>query len=131
MSGFTFRGTHSSDFGIHTVYQSRTILPPRREGKIAIPGRSGYYDGVAGGVGFTSITVAWLSQLNAFAMVGISGLLAVLSKGAETLQTRMAVPTSISDIITGILLFCMLGCEFFINYKLIFRGAGRKEARHE
>ena len=89
------------------------------------------YDGVAGGVGFTSITVAWLSQLNAFAMVGISGLLAVLSKGAETLQTRMAVPTSISDIITGILLFCMLGCEFFINYKLIFRGAGRKEARHE
>ena len=85
---------------------------------------------MAGGVGFTSITVAWLSQLNAFAMVGISGLLAVLSKGAETLQTRMAVPTSISDIITGILLFCMLGCEFFINYKLIFRGAGRKEARH-
>jgi len=48
-------------------------------------------------------------------------LLAVLEKGAETLQTRMAVPTSISDIITGILLFCMLGCEFFINYRLIFR----------
>ncbi len=87
------------------------------------------YDGVAGGVGFTSITVAWLSQLNAFAMIAISGLLAVLSKGAETLQTRMAVPTSISDIITGILLFCMLGCEFFINYKLIFRK--KKEVRHE
>ena len=86
------------------------------------------YDGVANGVGFTSITVAWLSQLNAFAMVAISALLAVLSKGAETLQTRMAVPTSISDIITGILLFCMLGCEFFINYKLIFRK--KKEARH-
>ncbi len=85
------------------------------------------YDGVAGGVGFTSITVAWLSQLNAFAMVGISLLLAVLSKGAETLQTRMSVPASISDIITGILLFCMLGCEFFINYRLIFRGKSHKE----
>ena len=86
------------------------------------------YDGVAGGVGFTSITVAWLSQLNAFAMVGISLLLAVLEKGAETLQTRMMVPTSISDIITGILLFCMLGCEFFINYRMIFRKKGPKEA---
>ena len=86
------------------------------------------YDGVAGGVGFTSITVAWLSQLNAFAMVGISLLLAVLEKGAETLQTRMAVPASISDIITGILLFCMLGCEFFINFRLIFRKKGQKEA---
>ena len=86
------------------------------------------YDGVAGGVGFTSITVAWLSQLNAFAMVGISLLLAVLEKGAETLQTRLAVPASISDIITGILLFCMLGCEFFINFRLIFRKKGQKEA---
>lgn len=42
------------------------------------------YDGVANGVGFTSITVAWLSQLNAFAMIVISALLAILEKGAET-----------------------------------------------
>lgn len=81
------------------------------------------YDGVAAGVGFTSITVAWLSQLNAFAMIVISMMLAIISKGAETLQTRLAVPASISDIITGILLFCMLGCEFFINYRLIFRSS--------
>lgn len=84
------------------------------------------YDGVAAGVGFTAITVAWLAQLNPFAMIGISALLAVLEKGADTLQTRMNVPTSISDIITGIFLFCMLGCEFFINYRLILRG-GHKE----
>lgn len=48
MSGFTFRGVHSSAFGIrgvHTQDQSRLILPPRREGKLTIPGRSGYYDG--------------------------------------------------------------------------------------
>lgn len=50
MSGFTFRGKHSSVFGIHTVDQARTISPPRREGRITIPGRSGYYDGVSGGV---------------------------------------------------------------------------------
>ena len=67
-------------------------------------------DTVAAGNGFTAITVAWLSQLNAFAMIVISLMLAILSKGAETLQTRLMVPTSISDIITGILLFCMLGC---------------------
>ena len=79
------------------------------------------YDGVAAGVGFTAITVAWLAQLNPFAMIGISALLAVLEKGADRLQTRMNVPASISDIITGIFLFCMLGCEFFINYRLILR----------
>lgn len=84
------------------------------------------YDGVAGGVGFTAITVAWLAQLNPFAMVAISGMLAVLSKGAETLHTRLSVPASISDIITGILLFCMLACEFFINFKLVFRAPEKK-----
>ena len=87
------------------------------------------YDGVAAGVGFTAITVAWLAQLNPFAMVGISLLLGVLDKGADTLQTQHNVPASISDIITGIFLFCMLGCEFFINYRLIFRGSHKEVAK--
>jgi hypothetical protein len=33
MSGFSFRGVHSSKFGIYTQDTSRIILPPRREGK--------------------------------------------------------------------------------------------------
>ncbi len=91
-------------------------------GFIVASGANGtLYNGVADGVGFTSITVAWLSQLNAFAMIAISMMLAVLTKGAETLQTMLNVPASISDIIIGLLLFCMLGCEFFINYRMIFR----------
>ena len=91
-------------------------------GFIVASGANGtLYNGVADGVGFTPITVAWLSQLNAFAMIAISMMLAVLTKGAETLQTMLNVPASISDIIIGLLLFCMLGCEFFINYRMIFR----------
>ena len=85
------------------------------------------YANAAGGVGFTAITVAWLAQLNPFAMIAISFLLAVLSKGASELQTRLAIPASISDIITGIVLFCMLACEFFIQYKILFRGHENKE----
>ena len=101
-------------------------------GFIIVSGANGTLNAdVAGGVGFTAITVAWLSQLNAFAMILISGMLAILEKGAETLQTRLAVPTSISDIITGILLFCMLGCEFFINFRLIFRTKGAKKTAGE
>ena len=88
---------------------------------------------IANGVGFTSITVAWLGQLNAFAMIVISFLLAVLSKGTNTLETRLNIPNSMADIVTGILLFCMLGCEFFINYRIIFRngkkGLGKEAAR--
>jgi phage-related protein len=50
MSGFSFRGVHSSQYGIFTQDQNRILIPPRREGKTTIPGRSGYYDGVTGNV---------------------------------------------------------------------------------
>lgn len=80
-------------------------------------------DSVAGGVGFTGITVAWLAQLNPFAMVGISYLLAILEKGSSTINTLTAnvIPESMSDMLTGMILFCMLGSEFFIRYRLIPR----------
>ena len=76
---------------------------------------------IANGAGFTAITVAWLAQLNPFAMIVIAFMLAVLSRGASSLNTKLGVPITISDSITGIILLCMLGCEFFINYRLIFR----------
>ncbi len=85
------------------------------------------YADVAGGVGFTAIVVAWLAQLNPFVMIAISLLLAVLDKGASGLQTSLRVPASISDIITGIILLCMLACEFFINYRLVIRSRSEKE----
>lgn len=84
---------------------------------------------VAGGVGFTSITVAWLSQLNSFAMIIIASILAIIEKGSSTLQTQLKVPASVAQIVSGTLLFCMLGCEFFINYRLIFRNSRNKEAQ--
>lgn len=85
--------------------------------------------GIAGGVGFTAITVCWLSQMNPFAMISVASVLAVLEKGAETLQTRLSVPASISDIIIGVILLSMLGCEFFINYKLQLRKKQAKEGK--
>ena len=50
MSGFSFRGVHSSAFGIYTQDTGRIIIPPRRDGKVVIPGRSGYYNGTVGNV---------------------------------------------------------------------------------
>ncbi len=84
------------------------------------------YSSVANGVGFTAITVAWLAQLNPFAMVVIAALLGILSKGSASLQTALGVPSSVSDILTGIILLCLLGCEFFINFKVIYNRNGKE-----
>ena len=88
-------------------------------------------DSVAGGVGFTGITVAWLAQLNPIGMVFISLLLAVLTKGASTINTltHNALPESMSDMLTGLILFCMLASEFFIRYRMIFRKKQKEAAK--
>ena len=78
-------------------------------------------DTTANGYGFTAIVVAWLSKLNPFTMVGISAFLAVLQKGSNTIQTNFGIPASASDVLTGLILLCMLGSEFFINYRFVFR----------
>ena len=72
--------------------------------------------------------LAWLAKLNPIVMVFIAAFLAVLTKGSGTIQTNFGIPKSMADVLTGIILFFMLGCEFFINYRLIFRGKG--EAHH-
>lgn len=79
------------------------------------------YDGVADGVGFTAITVAWLANLNPFGMVLIAMLLAVLEKGSQTLYRKLQVPSTIAEILTGLILLCMLASEFFIHYRLSIR----------
>ena len=78
-------------------------------------------ENTAGGVGFTAITVAWMAKMNPFAMLVVAMFLAILSRGSNTIQTNFKIPISAAELLTGIILFFMLGCEFFITYKLIFK----------
>ncbi len=74
-----------------------------------------------GGAGFTAISVSWLAGMNPLLMVVYSCFIAVLQRGSNRIQTTMGIPKSAADMLTGIILFFMLGVEFFINYQLIFR----------
>ena len=83
--------------------------------------------GTAGGNGFTAIIVAWLAKFNTFTMALISFLLIFLEKGAAEIASAYNLNDFASDIIAGVILFFILGSEFFINYKAIFRGHAGKE----
>lgn len=75
----------------------------------------------AGGRGFTAIIVAWLAKFNTFTMIAISVLIVFLEKGASQIASNYDLNEYVSNIITGIILFFLLGSEFFINYRLVFR----------
>ena len=80
----------------------------------------------ANGRGFTAIIVAWMSGFNPLFMLLISGLLIFMQQGAIQIATQFKLNENFSDIITGIILFFLIGCEFFINYKIEFRKKGEE-----
>ncbi|MBR3736099.1 MAG: ABC transporter permease [Lachnospiraceae bacterium] len=98
-------------------------------GCIAVSGASHTIStSTAGGRGFTAIIVAWLAKFNTFTMLLISLLLAFLDSGAGEIASKCKLNDYASQMIIGIILFFILGSEFFINYRLIFRKKGKEEA---
>ena len=75
---------------------------------------------ISEGRGFTAIMVAWLAKFNPIVMILTSFLLVFFERGAGEIATVFALNQSFSDIISGVVLFFIIGSEFFINYKLKF-----------
>ena len=75
---------------------------------------------VAGGRGFTAIIVAWLAKFNTFVMILIAALIVFLQKGAVQIASQFNLNDYVSNVVTGIILFFILGSEFFINYRIRF-----------
>ncbi len=93
-------------------------------GFIAVAGASHTIStSTAGGRGFTAIIVCWLAKFNSFVMILIAALLVFFEKGAIEIASRYNLNNHVSSMITGIILFFILGSEFFINYKVKFRGS--------
>ena len=82
---------------------------------------------IVGGRGFTAVMVSWLAKFNPIVMVFTSLLLVVLSRGASEISSVFSLNHSFADILTGIILFFIIGSEFFLTYKVSLR-KGKKEA---
>ena len=81
------------------------------------------------GRGFTAVMVSWLAKFSPFWMIMISMLLVVLERGAGEISTKFGLNQSYSDMLTGIILFFIIGSEFFIMYRVHFRKPGDKEGK--
>ncbi len=82
---------------------------------------------IVGGQGFTAIMVSWLAKFNPIFMILTSFLLIFLQCGTNQISTDFRLDTSICDIITAVILFFIIGCEFFANYKIHFRKKSKEE----
>lgn len=79
-----------------------------------------------GGQGFTAILMSWLGQFNPFIMAVMTALVVFLRIGVAKVADTSLLNSSFSEIIVGIVILMLVGCEFFINYSIKFKH-GKKE----
>ncbi len=87
-----------------------------------------------GGRGFTAIMVSWLAKFNPLFMILTAGLIIFLECGSKQLVSeywREGLNASLADVVTGIILFFIIGCEFFINYQIKFRSSKASSQKKE
>ena len=79
-----------------------------------------------GGLGFTAIMVSWLAKFNPLVMIGTSSFITFLDQGSSQITTNFNIDSAFPDMVVGIVLFFIIGCEFFIGYQLKFRETKKK-----
>ncbi len=70
------------------------------------------------GYGFTAIIVVFVGRLHPIGIVLASLLMALLYLGGEAVQTSLQLPQALAGVFQGLLLFCLLGCDLFVNYRV-------------
>ena len=73
---------------------------------------------ISPGYGFAAIIVAWIGRLHPFGIVLGSLLMSLLYLGGESAQMQMALPSAITGLFQGLLLFYLLAADLFINFRL-------------
>ena len=87
-------------------------------GMMEVSGNAGTMsEGVTRGVGFTAIIVAWLASLKPWSIFIVAALFSVMEKGSSVVESTFGISEACADVLQGIILFFVLGCEFFIRYK--------------
>lgn len=120
-----YAGISVSRVMIRTVFLSAALCG--LAGFFQVAGADGTLsESTAGGVGFTAIMVVWMANMKPAGILFMSAFISVLNRGASNLQTVYLIPSSFADIMTGIILLFMLGCEFFIRYRVVFGKGGVK-----
>lgn len=70
------------------------------------------------GYGFTAIIVAFLGRLHPFGILIGGLLLASTYIGGEAAQITMGLPSSVTRVFQGMLLFFLLATDILVNYRL-------------
>jgi len=70
------------------------------------------------GYGFAAIIVAFVGRLHPLGIVFASILMSLLYLGGESAQMNLALPSAVTGLFQGALLFFLLAADVFVNYRV-------------
>jgi ABC-type uncharacterized transport system permease subunit len=75
------------------------------------------------GYGFAAIIVAFVGRLNALGILFASLVMALFYVGGEQAQQYLNLPSAMSRVFQGMLLFYLLAADVFVTYRLVLGSA--------
>ncbi len=78
---------------------------------------------VSPGYGYAAIIVAYLGRLNPFGIIFAAFFMGTLYMGSDLAQIDLGIPTAITGLFQGVLLFFLLACDYLIHYKIIWQAS--------
>jgi simple sugar transport system permease protein len=75
-------------------------------------------DGLSGGVGFVGIIVALLARLNPLAVIPTALLYGGMTVGADAMQRRANIPSSITFILQSLIVLLVLASSMLLRYRI-------------
>ncbi|MFC1236316.1 ABC transporter permease [Vibrio sp. F74] len=76
---------------------------------------------VSPGYGYAAIIVAYLGRLNPIGIILAALFMGTLYMGTDLAQIELGLPTAITGLFQGTLLFFLLACDFLIFYRIAIR----------
>jgi general nucleoside transport system permease protein len=73
---------------------------------------------VSVGYGFTAIIVAFIGRLHPVGCIFGAALLSMFLIGGELAQSRIGLPSALSNVFQGVLLVALLACDTLIHYRI-------------
>jgi simple sugar transport system permease protein len=75
---------------------------------------------ISPGYGFTAIIVAFLGRLHPIGILFAGLVMALTYLGGELAQISLGLPSAVTGLFQGILLFFLLGCDVLTKYRIRF-----------
>jgi ABC-type uncharacterized transport system permease subunit len=73
---------------------------------------------ISRGYGFAAIIVAFVGRLHPMGVIPASLLMALFYIGGELAQSRLGLPSALTGVYQGLLLFFLLACDTLVTYRV-------------